>query len=364
MGEAHVDPRCFPGDTGRVLPGRWPCRVRCDATPLDPIEAVASAFDTHQVVALGEGNHGNLPGHAFRLALIRDPRFQGKVRDIVVEFGNARWQTVMDRYVSGGEVDPAELKKVWQDTAQANPVWDVPIYEEFFRAVRDANAALPEDKQLRVILGDVPFDWSAVRTVEDYNRQPQRSDIASAAIIRREVIDKGRKALLVFGDMHFLRRPVTMATAGGTGSPGERSIVSILEDEGIAVFSIYTNSFFSMATVQPGVAQWASPALALLRGMPLGATPLVSYQPVTFIVDGRPSTIDPALSPRMEDEFDAVLYIGAPSTIRMALPSPTLCNDADYLAMRFFRMNLVSMAAQVEQARQYCAAVGGAGPSG
>lgn len=339
-----------------------PMAHAADAEPLDPIDAIIEAFDTHRIVALGEGNHGNLPGHAFRLALIRDPRFSEKVQDIVVEAGNPLHQDVMDRYVGGGEVAPEELRKAWQDTAQANPVWDVPIYEEFYRAVRELNATLPPARHLRIVLGDVPFDWSEVRVVEDYNRQPQRNDAASAAIIRREVIEKGRKALVVFGDMHFLRKQVTFGDSAPASRPAGESIVTILEESGVPVFSIYTNSFFDMAGAQPSVAEWAQPALALLRGTPLGNAPFVSYQPVSFIVDGKPAPIDPAVSPRMEEEFDAVLYIGHPSTIRSALPAPALCRDQAYLDMRFFRMNLVGMGAQVEMARQYCQAVAGTAP--
>lgn len=60
------------------------------AVPVDPIEAIVAAFRLHSVVALGEGNHGNEQGHAFRLSLIRDPRFAQTVNDIVVKCGNAR----------------------------------------------------------------------------------------------------------------------------------------------------------------------------------------------------------------------------------------------------------------------------------
>src|SRR5690606_6237665 len=74
------------------------------ATPVDPVQAIVAAYDGHQIVALGEGNHGNLPGHALRLQLIRDPRFRDKVQDIVVEFGNSRYQDVIDRYIGGGTV--------------------------------------------------------------------------------------------------------------------------------------------------------------------------------------------------------------------------------------------------------------------
>lgn len=69
--------------------------------PVDAILGILEAFDTHSVVALGEGDHNNEQGHAFRLSLIRDPRFPTIVNDIVVEFGNARYQDIMDRFVAG-----------------------------------------------------------------------------------------------------------------------------------------------------------------------------------------------------------------------------------------------------------------------
>lgn len=107
---------------------------------------------------VGEGPHGNEQGHAFRLALIRDRRFAASVNDIVVEFGSARYQDLMDRFVNGGDVPAQELRRAWQDTTVTTAVWDRPIYEEFFRAVRDVNAALPPGRRLRVLLGDAPID--------------------------------------------------------------------------------------------------------------------------------------------------------------------------------------------------------------
>src|SRR5215211_7768556 len=127
------------------------------AVRVDAISGILDAFRSHQIVALGEGGHGSLQSHAFRLALIRDPRFAAVVNDIVVEFGSARYQAVMDRFVSGGDVPDTELRKAWQDTTQG-PLWDVPIYEEFFRAVREVNGSLAPERQLRVLLGDPPLD--------------------------------------------------------------------------------------------------------------------------------------------------------------------------------------------------------------
>ena len=71
------------------------------AVPIEPITGILEMFKTHDVVALSEGSHGNEQGHAFRLALIRDPRFAATVNDIVVEFGNALYQDVIDRFVRG-----------------------------------------------------------------------------------------------------------------------------------------------------------------------------------------------------------------------------------------------------------------------
>ena len=74
------------------------------ATPADPTTVMLNAFRTHPIVALGEGQHWNVQGHAYRMSLIRDPRLPKAVNDIVVEFGDARYQDVIDRYVAGDEV--------------------------------------------------------------------------------------------------------------------------------------------------------------------------------------------------------------------------------------------------------------------
>lgn len=46
------------------------------ARRVDAISGILDAFRTHQIVALGEGIHGNNQSHAVRLALLRDPASQ------------------------------------------------------------------------------------------------------------------------------------------------------------------------------------------------------------------------------------------------------------------------------------------------
>jgi hypothetical protein len=72
----------------------------------------------------------------------------------------------MDRLVRGDDVPNELLRRVWQDTTQLFTTFDIPIYEQFFRAVRVLNAALPRSRQLRVLLGDPPMDWDRVTSAD------------------------------------------------------------------------------------------------------------------------------------------------------------------------------------------------------
>jgi hypothetical protein len=291
------------------------------AVPVEPITAILDAFKTHQIVALGEGAHGNEQGHAFRLSLIRDRRFAEVVNDLVVEFGNSRYQDVIDRFTGGSDVPYDSLRKAWQDTTQPHDVWDRPIYEEFFRAVRELNRILPEERQLRVLLGDPPVNWDSGEPMLDgkpsmgtLERDPHAADL-----IRREVLAKNRRALVIYGDNHLFR-------AG-------RSLVSLVESTaGVRVFTIGNaqgTRFEDVAGLQPNITLWPIPSLASIRGTVIDAKQLVFY--------------------------DAVLYLGSPSAITLSGLSPALCADAEYMQMRLKRMALVKgLQRMSDQLKQHC----------
>ena len=113
------------------------------AMPIEPIGAIVQQFKSHTVVALGD-NEASVQGSEFRIKLVRDRRFTAVVNDIVVEFGNSRYQDLVDRFTRGEEVPPGSLPHVWQDTTQVEYTWDLPIYEQFFQAVRKVNSYNPE----------------------------------------------------------------------------------------------------------------------------------------------------------------------------------------------------------------------------
>ena len=314
--------------------------ARVPAVRVDPISAIIDAFAMYPVVALGEGPHGNEQGHAFRLALIRDPRFAARVNDIVIESGSARYQDYVDRFVRGEEVADVFLRAARENTVTPTPAWDRPIYDELFRAVRDVNRSQPPDRQLRILLGDPPIVWNEVRTAEDYRPWLRRRDSHPAELIQREVLAKGRRALVVYGDGHFQAR---------SERPG-RSLVGILETSGTKVFAI-TSTFADLSTFQPDMAKWMLPGLARLQGTLIGQAP---YE----VFFGPPPPVDFFKAhPRIEDHFDAVLVLGLPSAMRLAPLDYPHCNEPDYLRMRRVRMTLAGMpATSGERLGQECAA--------
>ena len=273
---------------------------------------------------MGEGIHGNNQAHAVRLALIRDPRFATVVNDVVVEFGSSRYQTVMDRFVRGEDVPDAELRKAWQDTAIPHAGWDLPIYEEFFRAVRDVNASLPGDRQVRVLLGDPPIDWSTVRTREDVGYWlAQRGQVVD--VIKREVLSRNRRALVLYGDGHLRR----YSKWRGSGGPAQPTLLNRLEAEGTRAFSIWTNTTVELERLQKDVGAWPVPSLTIVRGTRLGTLDFKYFAGL----ETDPST-------KMEEQYDAVLYLGPVSSITFSELPASLCTDAEYRKMRLARMAL------------------------
>lgn len=168
-------------------------------------DGVIAAFRRHHIVAIGEV-HGQQEHHDALQTLLLDPRLPDVVDDIVVEFGNALYQATMDRFVAGPAVEDRDLRLVWRNTTQS-PVatLDAPMYEQFFRTVRAANWALPEGKKMRVLLGDPPIDWARVKTREDMLAFDRDGHMIS--LVKREVLDRGRRALICYGSRHLMHAP-------------------------------------------------------------------------------------------------------------------------------------------------------------
>ena len=114
-------------------------------------DALVGAFERADVIVFGEG-HGRKPDSDLRVALVHNPKCAEAVRVIVIE------------------VPQPELSA----------------------AVDEVNKGLPPPRRIQVFL----------------NQTPQGGDrnATAVAIVREQALDKGQKALVVFGSGHVWRR--------------------------------------------------------------------------------------------------------------------------------------------------------------
>src|SRR6185436_18438237 len=73
-----------------------------DPRPEAAIPALLAAFDTFQIVAIGD-YHGSSDVEDFVMALVRHPAFPRAVNDVVLEGINGMLQPLLDRYVAGDD---------------------------------------------------------------------------------------------------------------------------------------------------------------------------------------------------------------------------------------------------------------------
>ena len=326
--------------------------AQSQARPSEPIAGILEAFKTRQIVGIPDA-HRNTATHAFLLSLIRDPRFPTVVNDIVVEFGSALHQDVADRFVRGEDVPYEALRKIWLDTTQAQPASDTPQAEETLRTVRAVNALLRREQQIRVLLGDPPIRWDEVTTKADHRKWIEMREIFPAELVQREVLAKQRRALLVYGVGHLWRKnPQANFESAGLAA----SLVSLLEEtHDVSVFTV--GLAFDLEKERPDVASWPAPSLVILRGTDMGAATVLWAGPRVSVQTGQivPIPREEWRSMRMEDQYDALLYLGPRTSWGYAMVSPALCADPTYVEMRTSRMALAEW--KSDQFEDYCGKV-------
>jgi hypothetical protein len=102
-----------------------------------------------------------------------------------------------------------------------------------------------------------------------------------------------------------------------------------------------------LTALQPEIASWPKPSLALIKDTKLGTAPFTFYYPkgsgrmMYRGPDNAPVTIDigEAIGGTMQDQADAILYLAPRSEITYAKLSKSLCSDPDYVEMRVKRMS-------------------------
>jgi hypothetical protein len=238
--------------------------------------------------------------------LIRDTRFASAQIDVVVEFGNARYQDVLDAYIAGEDVAEASLQRVWNYTTVGKGVWGRhAVYPRLFREARTANAALPPEQRFRVLGGDPPVDWERddlggfVRTRSEKVEWPTADerydrDFHAIGVIREEVLARGRRAFVIYGGHHMMR--------------GQGMVRPLEERFGIETFVIAAPTAHRMEDLDPSMRSWPVPSMTLVRD-----TVLAPLDAGLLLYARHPENSAGAY-------YDAILYLGPASALTNARP--------------------------------------------
>jgi hypothetical protein len=296
-----------------------------DLKPLDPIPTIFDAMGRFPLVAIAE-LHFLQEWHDFITALLFHPALPHQLTDIVVEFGNARYQATADRFIlSDQPMARSALAPIWRYLG-----WDAPVYEQFFRTVRAVNWMRPADRRIRVLLGNQPYDVPRVKSATDPAFRKwwlDPPDEHYAAVVEREVLAKGRRALLIGGGGHLLRgiysdrKILNVATRLARRHPNALYVVdSVVLRPGAQADAAGQRLKATFAT-------WPRPALASLAGTWLGAvTTTLDGDWINRLADRAVN----AAAARYDRQADAILYLGQGERLTASQADPVIFEYGSY----------------------------------
>lgn len=302
--------------------------------PVNAVEALLEQMGQFPLVALGEV-HQLQEFYDYLTALLYHPLLPEKITDIVVEFGNAHYQEIADQFLLTDQpVAKANLQQIWR-TASGNVLWDAPVYEQFFVTVRAINWTLPPSRRLRVLLGDPPFDpytYDFASPDEEMLQDWFARDAHYAKVVEQEVMQKGRRALLIAGRYHLLRGLHT-----GRDSQELNAGTQLAQRYPHKLFVVDLLVLSSQHPLVEHLAQWPRRSLALLAGTWLG----YALRPTPFSISREASIYN--------RQADAVLYLGPGELLTASRADPALYLAGDYVAeLQHFQQIADQLALQLE----------------
>jgi hypothetical protein len=301
----------------------------------DALSSIFDAVNRYPLVALAE-HHQLQEFHDLLTALLLHPDLPDKLTDVVVEFGNARYQDLADRFILGDEaVANADLERIWREAIGGITEWDAPVYAQVFRTVRAANWMRPPEHRLRVLLGDPPIEVERIKGVADTNYVLSflaQRDAHYAGVVEKEVLAKGRRALLIAGNDHLLRG------VHAVQQPDKPNAGSLLSQH--APGALYVVDSFLLppgsqtdprvSRLQQQSADWPRPALATLAGTWLGAT---TEAMADNLIHGSAGDAVDSASARYDAQADAVLWLGPGEALTASRAEPAIYQSGDYAAL-------------------------------
>jgi hypothetical protein len=121
-----------------------------------------------------------------------------------------------------------------------------------------------------------------------------------------------------------------------------------------------------LAAIEPAAAAWPVPSLAVVRDTRLGPVDFAEYVtnplPRVRMRDGHPDFAtgpiprDQWRSLPMEQQFDAVIHLGPPSSLTVVGLTPDVCTDTDFMPVLRSRMLIIGLRPEIDRLEKYCQA--------
>ncbi len=270
----------------------------------DPHTFVMDALKDHKLLIIGEVHHRPIYW-AFNSSLASDPEFGDHVGAIYLELP-ANQQETVDAFLAEPTCRKDLIIKILRDMMWMG--WPDQPMLEFFEAVWYANAQLPEEKKLRIVLADMHRPWDKLETRKDFRQYRVDRDEFMAEQVIKDIEshpDDDRAGLFIVGVGHtakdfkfFGNHPHKTAGWHLTQKFGKENVYAIMQHR-----CVMTNNGQVSGRVGLGLfdsafsAQNNKPVAFTLEQGPFGEQP---YQ-------AQPDT--PVFS-KYRDGFNAYLYLG------------------------------------------------------
>jgi hypothetical protein len=307
-------------------------------SPAMPTSRIASIvidqFKEFDLLGLGE-QHGSLADADLRVAVVRQKEFPARAGNVVVEGLNSLYQEDIDRYIQGDDVPKEHLQRAWRDTTQvfANPVM-LTASEQFLSEIRSINLHLPPRLRIHVIAADPPINWAMIQSREQFLPFLRNRVDFAAEVIEREILQKQKKALLVFGLGHLMRNQQIKTTEGFI--PLSPTLVGLLDSNSPGrlwvVVPCRSSTGPNSATLTARIHNAKFPALIRLKGTPSGSLDPNEYLlPHSSLLLGAPPPPFHMFRDGLEMAAvaDACIYRGS-ATDGLVIPASAYGADKSY----------------------------------
>jgi hypothetical protein len=215
------------------------------------------------------------------------------------------------------------------------------MYAQFLAAVREVNLKLPRAMRIKVWAGEPPADWSKIKRREDWEPLMMQRNAYPAGIIEKRILDRGKKALVIYGALHFYPVPAPP----GVSREDLKALVERRAPNAVYVVHPYfgfsqvgCSAQFEAATAWPP-GSLATPTkgtalegLLLRNGCSVGAPPSPPPGAPPIPAEALASLQSSFVRLRSGAEADALLYLGPAASLTLSPDDPDLANDPAYAA--------------------------------